>query len=293
MSRVTTHVTMEQVRATYKVRDSWWTVLLVDPVAGPLVRLAARHRWITPNRLTVTAFLLGLGAAAAYLTGSPVWLVVGALGYHLGFLLDCMDGKIARLNRSGSIFGSWLDFVLDRVRVLLCVVALSAGAFRVTGDAVFLFVAIGIVFLALFGYVNGAEVDKAWGKLTGTVRPAPADATVGDTSGEEALLRAAAGSAAGPLGRIRHALHRRRIRLNLVSGIEFEMAVLVVAPVLMALTGPYALVWTAAVGAGLLLLFEAALIYRFWVATRTAARPPAPRAGEAGDPTLKPAAEQV
>jgi len=284
---------MEQVRATYKVRDSWWTVLLVDPVAGPLVRLAASYRWITPNRLTVTAFLLGLAAAAAYATGSPAWLLAGALSYHLGFLLDCMDGKIARLNHSGSIFGSWLDFVLDRVRVLACVVALTTGAFLATGDAVFLFVAIGIVFLALFGYVNGAEIDKAWAKLTGVPRPAPADATIGDTAGEDALLRAATGRAAGPLGRIRHALHRRRIRLNLVSGIEFEMAVLVIAPVAMALTGPYALVWIAVVAASLLLLFEAALIYRFWVATQTAAHAPAPRTGEDGEAVRTPAAKQV
>lgn len=69
--------------------------------------------------------------------------------------------------------------------------------------------------------------------------------------------------------------------MNLVSGIEFEMAVLVIAPLLMALTGPYALLWVTAASAGLLLLFEAALIYRFWVATRTAARVPAPTSAPA------------
>lgn len=281
MSRATTHITMEQVRATYKVRDSWWTVLLVDPIVGPLVRLTARYRWITPNRLTITAFLLGLGAATAYLTSSPMWLVVGVLGYHLGFMIDCMDGKIARLNHSGSIFGGWLDFVLDRVRVLLCVVAVFAGGYQTTGDSLFLFAAIAVVFLALFGYVNGGEIDKAWKKLTGVARPAPAEATVADAAGQPDLLQAATGRAAGPLGRLRAGLHRRRIRMNLVSGIEFEMAVLVIAPLLMALTGPYALLWVTAASAGLLLLFEAALIYRFWVATRTAARVPAPTSAPA------------
>ena len=50
---------------TYKKRDAWWTVLLVDPVAVRLVWLVAPYRWITPNRLSFTAFLMGLGAAAA------------------------------------------------------------------------------------------------------------------------------------------------------------------------------------------------------------------------------------
>ena len=79
----------------------------------------------------------------------------------------------------------------------------------------------------------------------------------------------------------------------MVSGIEFEMAVLVIAPVAMALTGPYAWCGSPVVAASLLLLFEAALIYRFWVATQTAAHAPAPRTGEDGEAVRTPAAKQV
>lgn len=48
------------------------------------------------------------------------------------------------------------------------------------------------------------------------------------------------------------------------------MAVLVVAPLLTALAGSYALLWVTAVAAALLILFELALIYRFWLLTHTA-----------------------
>jgi phosphatidylglycerophosphate synthase len=256
-------VTMAQVRATYKARDSWWTVLLVDPVAGRLVRAAAPYRWLTPNRITAVAFLLGLGAAGAFLAGAPGWLVAGALLYHLGFVLDCVDGKIARLHGTGSIFGGWLDFFLDRVRVVLCAVALFAGQWRQTGADVFLFVAIGVVFLALFGYVNGAATDQARARLA----ERRAQQGLGQPD-EESLLRTAAGPAAGLAGRVRDTLHRHRIRMNLVSGIEFEMAVLVVAPLVAALTGPYAVVWVTAAAAAPLVLFELSLIARFWLATR-------------------------
>ena len=250
---------MQQVRATYKVRDSWWTVLLVDPIAGRLVQLAAGHRWLTPNRLTVAAFLLGLGAAGAFLLGTPGWLVTGVVLYHLGFILDCADGKVARLTGTGSVLGGWLDFFLDRIRVIICMVALTTGQYLATDRVSFLFLATGLVFLALFGYVNGAETDKARAALASP------------RTDDEALLDAA-GRPGALTSRVRAALHRRRIRLNLVSGIEFEMAVLIVAPLLMALTGPGALLWVAAAAAALLIGFELALLARFWLAARAARR---------------------
>ena len=114
-------------RITEKKRDAWWTVLLVDPVATPLVRLTAKYTRITPNQITWGAFLLGLVSAAFFAFGDWRWLIAGAFVYHLSFILDCMDGKVARLTGQGSVFGAWLDFVFDRIRVAVCGVALPAG----------------------------------------------------------------------------------------------------------------------------------------------------------------------
>lgn len=250
------HVSAERVRATYKARDSWWTVLLIDPMAGWFVRAAAARPWITPNLLTGVAFALGLGAAAAFLQATPVWLVAGAAVYHLSFVIDCMDGKVARVNGTGSIFGSWLDFFLDRLRVVTCTVTLFAGQFTATGNPAFLYTAIGVVFLALIGYLNGAEMNKA------TARMARATTAAGD--------RPATAADTDPIpARVRTALHRRRIRLNLVSAIEFEMAVFVVAPLIAAVTVPVAIIRVTLAVAALLVAFEFALIVRFWRRTRS------------------------
>ena len=262
-------VTLDQVRGTYKARDSWWTVLLVDPLAGRLVRLLAGRTWLTPTRLTVAAFGLGVAAAGAFLRAGPAWLVAGAVLYYVSFAVDCVDGKIARLREERSVVGSWLDFVLDRIRVVLCTLALFAGQFLATGREVFLFAALVVVFLSLFGYVNGAEIDKARRLMDahGAAAPAP-----GRHRGEVALPAVVAG--------VRDALHRRRIRMNLVSGIEFEMALFVVAPLLAAGLGPGAIVGVVVVAGALLVGFELALMARFWVAAHAfdhlAARSPAP-----------------
>jgi phosphatidylglycerophosphate synthase len=257
-------ITREEVRATYKARDSWWTVLLVDPVAGGLVRLLARHTWLTPTRLTIVAFLLGLAAAAAFVAAGPAWLVAGAVLYHLSFTVDCVDGKIARLRGEGTMVGSWLDFLLDRVRVVLCAAALFSGQFLATGEVAFLVTALAVVFLSLFGYVNGAEMDKARQRIAAG-RPAPPAA---EPDGGGALPGPLPGPLPAALVRLRGALHRRRVRMNVVSGIEFEMALFVLAPLLAAGLGGRVVIGVAAVAGGLLVAFELALIARFWLAAR-------------------------
>src|SRR5690606_1700720 len=117
---------------TYKARASWWTVIFVDPVAARVVRFLSPYGWATPNRITGASFLLGVVAAGFFSQAARGWLLAGALMFYLSFMLDCVDGKIARLNNNGTIFGTWLDYVLDRIRVLLCSIGLFGGQFMVT-----------------------------------------------------------------------------------------------------------------------------------------------------------------
>lgn len=268
---------MERVRGTYKARDSWWTVLLVDPVAGRLVQATVSHRWVTPTRLTVAAFAIGMLAALAFWRASPGWLLAGALLYYTSFAVDCVDGKIARLRRQRSMAGSWLDFILDRVRVFVCIVALFGGAYGETGDDMYLFGATGAVFLSLIGYLNGAETDRVKARMAArSSATAETGARSGGSTGEVALPTAVA--------RLRDVLHRHRIRMNLMSAVEFEMALFVVAPVIAAAVGLGALLAVAVIAAALLIAFELALIARFWLQARAfdrtvgEVRLPSPRA---------------
>ena len=75
----------------------------------------------------------------------------------------------------------------------------------------------------------------------------------------------------GALARVRRFLAQRRIRAHVVSGIEFEMAVFVVAPILGAFVRPALIVVPVATG-GVLLLFEIAFVYRLALAARSTSR---------------------
>jgi hypothetical protein len=243
---------------TYKSRDAWWTVLLVDPFAVRLVRLVAPYRWITPNLLSSLAFVLGIGSAYCFARADRGWLAAGALLFHLSFVVDCMDGKVARLNGTGSMFGQWFDFIFDRLRVVLCAVALMGGQYARTGDVAWVWLAAAVIGLDLFRYVNGAQI----GKLKNQMRTQLADA-LGETSTEQMLDDegetddpVATRAPYSPYERVRNALLRHRIRIHLFSGIEFEMTVFVVGPLISFVF------WTSVVAGALLLVFEALLVFR-------------------------------
>src|SRR5215213_10377641 len=97
--------TLYDVRATYKKRDAWWTVFLVDPLAARIILPLANWTKVTPNQVSLASFVVGLLAAAAFWQGDHHALVAGALLYHISFVLDCVDGKIARLKGTGSVSG--------------------------------------------------------------------------------------------------------------------------------------------------------------------------------------------
>lgn len=252
---------IDQIRErTYKSRDAWWTVLLVDPVAVHLVRWVAPYRWITPNLLSALAFLFGLASATCFAMQDRWWLVAGALFFHMSFVVDCMDGKVARLNGTGTMFGAWFDFIFDRLRVVLCTIALMGGQYVRTGEVAWVWLAAGVLCLDLFRYLNGGQMGKVKAAMRLRLDDVRGTTTVFrevDDEGE-AEEPVPAGPARSPYERARNALLRRRIRIHLFSGIEFEMTVFVIGPLI------GFVFWTSIVAGVLLLFFEMLLVFRLW-----------------------------
>ncbi|WP_127503469.1 CDP-alcohol phosphatidyltransferase family protein [Actinoplanes solisilvae] len=238
---------------TYKQRDAWWTVGLVDPLASRLVWLVQPWRSITPNVLTSLAFVVGLASAYSFWRADYVWVLVGALLFHLSFVLDCMDGKIARLNGTGSAFGSWLDYVFDRLRVAICAVGLFGGQYAATNNMTYLWVGAVVVFLDMFRYLNALQMGKVRAGLN------QERVIVDDEESESGPVVAPEPTGnESAVWRLRNFLVRHRVRPHLFSGIEFMMFVFIVGPVLK-LTIPVAILSSA-----LMIAFELLLIFRLY-----------------------------
>lgn len=99
-----------------------WTRLAIDPIAEPVARRLARRPWVTPNRVTGAAVVLGLLAALCLADGR---LRLGGALFLLRFFLDCLDGMVARLQGTSSARGAALDVGGDVVCVSAALAALA------------------------------------------------------------------------------------------------------------------------------------------------------------------------
>ncbi|MFF3440455.1 CDP-alcohol phosphatidyltransferase family protein [Streptosporangium sp. NPDC002721] len=102
--------------ATYGV--SSWSRYLIRPIAA---------FGLTPN--AVTGISVGLAALAAvwFSVGTRPGLIAGAVLLYLSFVLDCLDGQLARYTRTFSPLGAWLDATFDRVKEYAVYLGLAIG----------------------------------------------------------------------------------------------------------------------------------------------------------------------
>jgi CDP-diacylglycerol---glycerol-3-phosphate 3-phosphatidyltransferase len=99
-------------------------------LAPPLARLLSKTG-LTPNAVTVTGFIMALGAAALIVTGHNLAAGIVVLA---AAIFDMLDGALARLTGKTTRFGAVLDSTLDRLSEAALLLAL-AYVFAVNGHA--------------------------------------------------------------------------------------------------------------------------------------------------------------
>ncbi|MBB5022847.1 CDP-alcohol phosphatidyltransferase family protein [Desulfurispira natronophila] len=103
-----------------------YTVYINRVLARWLVIWVCRRGFdISPNQVTVMGFLLFLCALPMLLLFvGTYWVIVPYVILFSSYVLDSMDGLLARARGMCSGFGEWLDHSLDGVRFLLIHVTL-------------------------------------------------------------------------------------------------------------------------------------------------------------------------
>ncbi|SDG65746.1 CDP-alcohol phosphatidyltransferase [Sinosporangium album] len=115
-----------RLAAAVKTDDGVFATYGVSTWSRHLVKLAALIG-LTPN--AVTGFSVGLAFLAAvwFSAGSRGAQIAGALLLLGSFVLDCVDGQLARYTMSFSPLGAWLDATFDRVKEYVVYVGLAVG----------------------------------------------------------------------------------------------------------------------------------------------------------------------
>jgi phosphatidylglycerophosphate synthase len=119
-----------RLRLAVKEKDDFFTTYAVSSWS-PLVTKAAARLRLTPTGVTGLSVLFAVAAALCFWQASRPAMVLGGVLLYLGFVLDCVDGQLARYTRVFSAFGGWLDTMADRAKEYAVYAGLAAGAERI------------------------------------------------------------------------------------------------------------------------------------------------------------------
>ncbi|MET8906488.1 DUF5941 domain-containing protein [Micromonospora sp. NPDC004551] len=116
-----------ELKLSVKERDDFFTTFFVS-TWSPYVTKAAARIGLGPTAVTLISVVFAVAAAVLFGAGGRPALVAGAVLLYLGFVLDCVDGQLARYTRHFSAWGGWLDTMADRAKEYLVYAGLGYGA---------------------------------------------------------------------------------------------------------------------------------------------------------------------
>ncbi|MFI5486801.1 DUF5941 domain-containing protein [Micromonospora echinaurantiaca] len=116
-----------ELKLSVKERDDFFTTFFVS-TWSPYVTKAAARIGLGPTAVTMISVAFAVAAALLFGVGGRPALVAGAVLLYLGFVLDCVDGQLARYTRHFSAWGGWLDTMADRAKEYLVYAGLGYGA---------------------------------------------------------------------------------------------------------------------------------------------------------------------
>ncbi|MDA2921960.1 CDP-alcohol phosphatidyltransferase family protein [Patescibacteria group bacterium AH-259-L07] len=141
--------------------------LLYEPLAIPISYLLVRYTNILPNTITILSLVFGLFAALFNFFSIPYW---PALLFYIAYLLDFVDGKMARTLGTTSAFGKRFDILVDRLifsALSLSYIYIFLSSERSTelflfSSYIFLFFYIDIIEYSgkIFRYMKGEEISQ-------------------------------------------------------------------------------------------------------------------------------------
>ena len=91
-----------------------------QPIAFFILKRIVKSK-ITPNQVTVASLIFGI--FSAYMIFNQMY-ILGIVFLNISFVLDCLDGQLARAKNMQSIFGLWLDNVFDRIVENVVIIAI-------------------------------------------------------------------------------------------------------------------------------------------------------------------------
>ena len=135
-------------KPNYKKVGNWMVRNIVRDAALPITWVFL-HTPITANQVTFISLVIGITGCCAFAFGNKASMLIGALLLQLWYLLDHVDGQVARYRKQTSLTGLYFDYITHYVIHAGIFLGIGFGAFQKTGE--WLYSALGCV--AAFGSI--------------------------------------------------------------------------------------------------------------------------------------------
>ena len=124
--------------------------LFFAPIASRLTPLFINLK-IPANVITILSGFVGILGAVFFSSNNKTFILIGSFGYMFYFLLDYIDGNVARLTNKSSISGMFLDIFMGPVVAISMTMSIYIGSLQKLSDFDFstIFInIIGIIYLS-------------------------------------------------------------------------------------------------------------------------------------------------
>lgn len=128
-----------------KTEQSAWGWLFTRRISIYVTLLLSRTP-VTPNQLTFLSIVLGVTAGLLWTAGGHLYFIAGGILFQLMYLLDCVDGELARYKNMSSPKGAYLDFIGHYFTAFAMIVGASLGLAKNLGDAALYFGLVVVIF---------------------------------------------------------------------------------------------------------------------------------------------------
>ncbi|MBF0252773.1 MAG: CDP-alcohol phosphatidyltransferase family protein [Candidatus Omnitrophica bacterium] len=143
--------TLADIESTLKLK-TWWAAICILPFSRRIALFLCNRTDIRPNTVTLISFILRIVSAFCFLRGGYPMLILGALIFEFAYVLDCVDGSIARLKEYTSTIGAFYDHATDTMGVTINFLAIGYTA-GVLNSSLFLGVIIIYLYLHFITFV--------------------------------------------------------------------------------------------------------------------------------------------
>ena len=126
--------------------DAWYSQNVMRPIS---LFITKPFLIFEPTTICFTMCLIGLLSIPFFAFGTYLSIILGGIIFQIHYLVDHIDGNIARAKNKKSWRGKYLDFIPNILVNPLILIALGFGIFRTTGNLNYLIMGISAGFFYL------------------------------------------------------------------------------------------------------------------------------------------------